>query len=131
MKESMNVPHPLVTPAPQKAPQQYLQQPSPVVLQNPIPHQGVMNTPQEVHPTPLQIGKYQNPGPIHPRNPTDRNILLISEEEILLQTHSFHYGVPTESNPTISEATPATSGQPLMIPCPNIEPTIRIPRIPL
>jgi hypothetical protein len=50
------------------------------MLQKPIPHQGVMNTQQEVHPAPPQMGQYQNPG-----NPTDRNILLTSKEEILLQ----------------------------------------------
>jgi hypothetical protein len=31
---------------PQQAPQHYLQPPPPTVLQNPIPHQGVMNTQQ-------------------------------------------------------------------------------------
>ena len=43
MKESMNVQHPLVSPAPQQGPQHYLKQPAPDVLKNPIPHQGVMN----------------------------------------------------------------------------------------
>ena len=55
MKDSMNVPHPLVPPTPQQAPQQYFQQPPPTVLQNPIPHQGVMNTQQETHPAPPQM----------------------------------------------------------------------------
>jgi hypothetical protein len=58
------------------------------VLKNPIPHQGVMNTQQEVHPAPPQMGQYQNPGPNQPGNLVDRNILLTSEEEILLQTHA-------------------------------------------
>jgi hypothetical protein len=77
------------------------------VLQNPIPHQGVMNTQQEVHPAPPQMGQYQNPG-----NPVDRNILLTSEEEILLQMRSHQYNAPPESTPTTSEAAPATTDNP-------------------
>jgi hypothetical protein len=96
------------------------------VLQNPVPHQGVMNTQQEMHPTPPRMGQYQNPG-----NPKDRNILLTSEEEILLQMHSRQYDAPSEFTPTTSEAAPTTAGKPLMILCPNTEPPIRIPRIPL
>jgi hypothetical protein len=126
MKDSMNVPCPPAPPAPQQAPQQYLQQPPPTVLQNPIPHQGVMNTQQEMHPAPPQMGQYQNPG-----NLVDHNILLTSEEEILLQMRSRQYNAPPESTPTTSEAVPVTTGQPLMIPCPNTEPPICIPRIPL
>jgi hypothetical protein len=56
MKESMNVPCIPSSHAPQQAPQQYLQQPPPTVLKNPIPHQGVMNTQHEVHPAPPQMG---------------------------------------------------------------------------
>jgi hypothetical protein len=59
------------------------------VLKIHIPHQGVMNTQQEVHPTPPQMGQYQNPG-----NLADHNILLTSEEEILLQTRSPQYSTP-------------------------------------
>jgi hypothetical protein len=126
MKDSMNVPRPPASPAPQQAPQQYLQQPPPMVLQNPIPHQGVMNTQQEVHPAPPQMGQYQNPG-----NLVDRTILLTSEEEILLQMRSRQYNAPPESTPTTSETVPVTVGQPLMIPCPSTEPPLCIPRIPL
>jgi hypothetical protein len=126
MKESMNGPRPPAPPAPQQAPQQYVQQPPPAVLQNPIPHQGVMNTQQEMHPAPPQMGQYQNPG-----TPADRTILLTSEEEILLQTRSRQYSAPPESTPTTSEAVPVTTGPPLMIPCPNTETPLRIPRIPL
>ena len=71
MKESMNTPRPPVLSAPQHAPQQYLQQPSPIVLQKPIPHQGVMNTQHEVHPAPPQMVQYQNPGPNQPGNLVD------------------------------------------------------------
>jgi hypothetical protein len=80
---------------------------------------------------PPQMGQYQNPGPIYPGNPADCNILLTSEEEILLQTHGCQYNAPPESTPTTSKATPATAGQTLMIPCPNTEPPICIPHIPL
>jgi hypothetical protein len=52
MKDSVNGPHPVALPTPQQAPQQYMQQPPLVVLQNPIPHQGVMNTQQDMQPTP-------------------------------------------------------------------------------
>jgi hypothetical protein len=48
-----------------------------------------MNTQQEMHPTPPQMGQYQNPG-----TPTDRTILLTSEEEVLLQTRSRQYNTP-------------------------------------
>jgi hypothetical protein len=96
------------------------------VLQNPIPHQGVMNTQQEMHPSPPQMGQYQNPG-----NLMDNNILLTSEEEIILQTCNRQYNTPLESTPTTSEAVPITVGKPFMILRPNTEPPLRIPRIPL
>jgi hypothetical protein len=126
MKDSINAPHPPTPPVPQQAPQQYFQQPLLVVLQNPITHQGVMNTQQEIHPVPPQMGQYQKPG-----NPTDRNILLTSKEEFFLQKHSHQYNAPLESTPTTLEASPATVGQPLMSPCPNPDPPIHIPHIPL
>jgi hypothetical protein len=44
MKDSMNVPRPPASPTPQQTPQQYLKKTPPMVLKNPIPHQGVMNT---------------------------------------------------------------------------------------
>jgi hypothetical protein len=96
------------------------------VLKNPIPHQGVMNNQQEMHPAPPHMGQYHNPG-----NPTDCNILLTSEEEIILQMRSRQYNAPLESTPTTSEAIPVTTRQPLMIPRPNIEPPICIPHISL
>jgi hypothetical protein len=102
------------------------------VLQNPIPHQGVMNAQHEVHPAPPQMGQYQNPRPMHPGNPTDHNILLTSEEEILLQTRGHQYGTLPDSTPTMSElAAPAIVRQALMIPCRNSKPNLCIPRIPL
>ena len=122
----MNASPPPAPPSPQRAPQYYLQQPPPIMLKNPIPHKGVMNTQQKMHPTPPQMGQYQNPG-----NPADRNILLTSEEEILLQTCSHQYNTPPESTPTTWEESLATSRQPLIIPCPNTEPTIHIPCISL
>jgi hypothetical protein len=62
MKESRNGPCPLVPPAPQQVPQQYVQHPPLTMLQNPIPHQGVMNTQQEMQPAPPQVGPYHNLG---------------------------------------------------------------------
>jgi hypothetical protein len=56
MKDSVNGPHTLAPPAPEQAPQQHVQQPLPVVLQMPIPHKGVINTQQDMHPTPSQLG---------------------------------------------------------------------------
>jgi hypothetical protein len=112
MKESMNAPRPPAPHAPQQAPKQYLQEPPPAVLQNPIPHQGVMNTQQEVHPAPPQMGQYPNPRPIHPGNPMDCNILLTSEEEILLQMRGRQYNAPPESTPTTSEEAPTTPDNP-------------------
>jgi hypothetical protein len=126
MKDSMNVPHPLGLPTPQQAPQQYFQQPPLIVFQNPIPHQGVMNTQQEIHPGPPQMGQYQNLG-----NLADHNILLTSEEEIILQTCSHQYNAPPEYTPTTSKETRVKTRQPLMIPCPNTKRSIHIPRIPL
>jgi hypothetical protein len=126
MKESVSGPRPLAPPAPQQAPQQYVQQPPPAVLQNPIPHQGVMNTQQDMQPTLPQIGQYPNLG-----NPVDRTILLTSEEEVLLQTRSRQYNATPESSPTTSDAPPVITGPPLMIPHPNTDPPLRIPRIPL
>jgi hypothetical protein len=86
-----------------------------------------MNTQKEVHPAPPQMGQYQNLGPNQPGNLTDQNILLTSEEDILLQTCGRQYGVPPESTPTTLEATLSTTRQPLMIPHPNIEPNPHIP----
>jgi hypothetical protein len=122
----MKAPCPQASHAPQQTPKHYLQQPPPTVLKNCIPHQGFMNTQQEMDPSPLQIGQYQLP-----RNPSNHTILLTSEEEILLQTHSRQYNAPLEATPTTSKASPVTVEQPLMIPCPNTEPPICIPRIPL
>jgi hypothetical protein len=98
MKESVNGPRPPAPPTPQQAPQQYVQQPPPAMLQNPIPHQGVMNTQQDMQPAPPQMGQYPNLG-----NPADHTILLTSEEEVLLQTHSRQYNAPPESSPTTSK----------------------------
>jgi hypothetical protein len=127
----MHTEHPLMSPTPQQAPQQYLQQPPLAVLQNPIPNQGVMNTQQEVNPAPPQMMHYRNPSSNQHGNSTDHNTLLIIEEEILLQTHGHRYGVPLEYTPTTLEVAPTIVGQPLMIPCPNNEPHPRIPPMPL
>jgi hypothetical protein len=81
-----------------------------------------MNTQQEVHPTPPQMGHYQNPGRNQPGNPANRNILLTSEEDIFLQTRGLQYGVPRESTPVALEVTLATARQPLMIPRHNTKP---------
>jgi hypothetical protein len=131
MKESMNMQRRPVPPAPQQAPQHYLQPPPLGILQKPIPHQGVMNIQQDINSTPPRMGQYQNPGPNQPKNSADRSILHTSEEEILLQTNNHPYGLPPDSTPTTSEAAPTTSRQPLMIPRPNTEPNPRIPHMPL
>jgi hypothetical protein len=75
LKDSGSLPHPPTLPALQQAPQQYGQQPPQTVMKNPIPHQGVMNTQQEILPTPPQLGQYLNPN-----NLVDRTILVTSEE---------------------------------------------------
>jgi hypothetical protein len=115
-----------VQPTPQQAPQQYAKQPPPAVLQNPIPHQGVINTQQETHHPPPQVGQYHNPN-----NPAERTILLTSEEEILLQTRNRRYHTPDESTPISPEKNPTPTGHLLVIPHPSAEPPLRIPRIPL
>jgi hypothetical protein len=61
LKDSGSLPHSPAQPAPQQAPQQYVQQPPPAVLQNPIPHQGVINTQQDTQHPPPQVGQYLNP----------------------------------------------------------------------
>jgi hypothetical protein len=96
------------------------------VLQNPIPHQGVINTQPDMHPTPPQLGQYPNMG-----TPVDRTILLTSEEEVLLQTRSCQYSTPPEYSPTTSEAILVTTGPSLIIPLPNTETPLCIPHIPL
>jgi hypothetical protein len=127
----MNTQHPPEPPSPQGAPQHYFQ-PKPLeILQKPIPHQGVMNTQQYINSTPPQIGKYQKPGPTQPGNLVDLNILLTNEEDIILQTHDHQYNLLHESSLMKLEASLDTSGQPFMIPLPNIEPNSRIPRVPL
>jgi hypothetical protein len=61
-----------------------------------------MNTQQVINPTPSQMGQYATPGATQPRDSVDHNILLTSEE-ILLQTHNHQYGMPPEATPTTSE----------------------------
>jgi hypothetical protein len=124
LKDSGNLPPTPAQPAPQQAQQQYVQQPPPAVLQNPIPHQGVVNTQQDAQRPPPQTGPYHNPN-----NPAERTILLTSEEEILLQTRNRQY--PAESTPTPPETNPTPAAPPLVIPRPTAEPPLRIPRIPL
>jgi hypothetical protein len=126
----MNSQGPLAPPAPQHAPQQYFQPPPPSVFQNPIPYQGVMNTQQVINPAPPQMGQYPNPGATQPGNSVDRSVLL-TNEEILLQTRNHQYSMPPESTPTTLETLPATVGQPFMISRPNAEPIPRIPHMPL
>jgi hypothetical protein len=101
-----------------------VQQPPPAVLQNPIPHQGVVNTQQDAQCPPPQVGQYHNPN-----NPAERTILLTSEEEILLQTQNRQY--PAESTSTSPETNPTPAAPPLVIPRPSTEPPLHIPRIPL
>jgi hypothetical protein len=126
LKDSGKLPHSLAPPAPQQEPQQYVQQPPPSMIQNPIPHQGVINTQNDTrHPPPL-TGQYLNPN-----NPADHTILLTSEEEILLQTRNHQYHAPAESPPIPPEINPTPTGPPLVIPLPSAKPLLRIPRIPL
>jgi hypothetical protein len=101
-----------------------VKQPPPTVLQNPIPHQGVVNTQQDAQRPPPQAGQYHNPN-----NPAERTILLTSEEEILLQTQNRQY--PAESTSTSPETNPTPAAPPLVIPRPTVEPPLCIPRIPL
>jgi hypothetical protein len=96
------------------------------MLQNPIPHQGVMNTQQEMHLSPPQMGQYPNLD-----TPIVHTILLTSEEEVLLQMCSCQYSAPPNSIPTPSEESLDTTGPPLMIPHPNTETPLHIPCIPL
>jgi hypothetical protein len=124
LKDSGNLPPTPAQPAPQQAQQQYVQQPPPAVLQNPIPHQGVVNTQQDAQRPPPQAGPYHNPN-----NPAERTILLTSEEEILLQTQNRQYSAESTSTPPETNPTPTTP--PLVIPRPTAEPPLRIPRIPL
>jgi hypothetical protein len=125
LKDSGSIPPSPAQPAPQQAQQQYAQQP-PAVLQNPIPHQGVINTQQDTQHPPPQMGQYHNPN-----NPAERTILLTSEEEILLQTRNRQYPPIDESTPTSPETNPTPTGPPLVIPRPSTEPPLCIPRIPL
>jgi hypothetical protein len=126
LKDSRSLPPSPAQPAPQQAPQQYAQQPLPTVLQNPIPHQRVINTQQDTQHPPPQVGQYHNPN-----NPAERTILLTSEEEILLQTRNRQYHTPTESTPISPETNLAPTGPPLVIPRPSSEPPLHIPHIPL
>jgi hypothetical protein len=58
-------------------------------------------------------------------------ILLTSEEEIILKKRNRQYHAPTESPPIPSKTIPAPTGPPFVIPHPNKEPPLFIPRIPL
>jgi hypothetical protein len=129
MKESMKFQCPTTSPAHQQAPHHYLKEPPLTILENPIPHQGVMNTQPEISSTPPQMGKYQNLGPNQPRNPSNHNIVHTKEEEIILQTHDRQYNVPLDSTTTTSKAAPPISKKPLMISHPNTEPSPRIPHM--
>jgi hypothetical protein len=52
LKDSSSLPHSPAPLAPQQATKQYVQQPPPVMLKNPILHQGVMNNQHDTQPTP-------------------------------------------------------------------------------
>jgi hypothetical protein len=58
-------------------------------------------------------------------------ILLTSEEEVLLQTCSCQYSAPSKSPPIPPETIPTTMEPHFMIPHPNMETPLHIPRIPL
>jgi hypothetical protein len=124
LKDSSGLPPTPAQTAPQQAPQQYVQQPPPAVLQNPSPHQGVINTQKDAQSPPPQAGQYHNPN-----NPEEHTILLTSEEEILLQTQNCQY--LAESTPSTPETNPTLMGPPLVIPRPSAEPPLCIPHIPL
>jgi hypothetical protein len=126
LKDSGSLPPSPVQPAPQQAQQQYAQQPPPAVLQNPIPHQGVINTQQDTQHPPPQVGQYHNPN-----NPVERTILLTSEEEILLQTRNRQYPTTTESTPISVRNKPHTDGTPIDDPSPFRRTTIMHPSHPL
>jgi hypothetical protein len=96
------------------------------MLQNPIPHQGVINTQHDTQHPPPPVGQYLNPN-----NPTDHTILLTSEEQILLQTRNRQYHASVESPPIPLETNPTPTGPPLVIPRPTTDPPLRIPPIPL
>jgi hypothetical protein len=126
LKDSGSIPPSPAQPAPQQAQQQYAQQPPPTVMQNPIPHQGIIKTQQDTQHPPPQVGQYHNPN-----NPAERTILLTSKEEILLQTRNRQYPTSAESTPTSTDTNSTPTGPPLMIPRLSTEPPLRIPRIPL
>jgi hypothetical protein len=116
---------------PPQGPPTYIPPPPPTVLQNPIPHQGVINTQPEGVQHPHPQGKFPPPEQPHPGNTTDHSILLTTEEEILLQTHSHQYGTSPDPLPTTSDAPQPPTGQPLMIPHPNTEAITHMPHAPL
>jgi hypothetical protein len=126
----MNSQGPPTPPAPQQAPQHYLQPLPLAIFQNPIPYQGVMNTQQVINPVPPQTGQYPNLGATQPKNSID-HIVLLTSEEILLQTRNRQYSMPPKYTPTTSEIRPATAGKPLMIPRLKAKPIPLIPHIPL
>jgi hypothetical protein len=126
----MNSQGPPTPSAPQQAPQYYLQPFPRIFFQNPIPYQGVMNTQQVIKPTPPQMGQYPNSDTTQTENLVARSVLL-TNEEILLQTHNHKYGMPPDSTSTTLETLPATTGKPLMIPRSNTKPIPHIPHIPL
>jgi hypothetical protein len=127
LKDSGGLPHPPAQLPLSRPPNNTCNNPPPpIVLKNPIPHQGVINTQQNTESTPPQLGQYLNPN-----NPTDHTILLTSEEEILLQTRNCQYHALAESPPIPPETTPTPMGPLLVIPHPNTETPLHIPHIPL
>jgi hypothetical protein len=76
------------------------------------------------------MGEYPNPGQGQPDNSSTCRILMTSED-IHIQTHIRQYCMPIDSNPTMSNATQLLGRTPLMILCPSGDPTSHIPRAPL
>ena len=79
-------------------------------MQDPFPHQGVVNTQQQ---TP-----HTHPSRGNPHNNPNHDIFMIGED-ILLQTHNQNYEAPSEPSPSTSTTTIPTVS--LTIPRDSIE----------
>ena len=120
--------------APQTPPNPPQPQQPPLVLQNPLPTQGVVNTqplapPQANAPT-QQLITYTAPDQPMLDSGT-HHLLMMSSDEINLQTRRNQYGSTPEAPPADTPTNAHPTDQALRIPPPPLDGAPRVPRFPL
>ena len=120
--------------APQAPPNPPQPQQPPLVLQNPLPTQGVVNT-EPLAPPQANVPKQQQITYVAPDQPMfdsgTHHLLMMSSDEVNLQTWRNQYGSTHEAPPADKPTNAHPTDQALRIPPPPLEGTPKAPRFPL